>query len=204
MDFFLIGFFPKLRVTRANWKLQDDRPNDFPAGDYVVQLCSVSNCIVKGLRGFDYPQLTKDSFNQYGGFNHLETALAVIEQQKTEAEFDIFAYALPEQIYEDGQLQVAEIGCVEPDEIADDSTEFEKLGFDVVQMEYCSFGCSPLSCNGQAGLNLDLLNEFGLIKSELGAVKLATEFSISKPEPGPYIIVEVWRYVPPQYPESGL
>ncbi len=195
MEFFLIGFFPKFRATPENWKLHSDSSHGLPGGSSVSQLCSVSNCIVKGLDGFQYPQLTNDSFNQYGGFNHLYAALSAIELQKTKAQYDVFAYALSEHIYEDGQLQVDEMGCVEPEDIVVD-TSFEMLGYDVVEKRDCSFFCSPLYCNGQAGLNADLLNEFGLIKSEAGAVKLATEFSISKPEPGPYSIVEVWRYRP--------
>lgn len=194
MDFYLVGFFPKFRVTRENWDRQPNASGVFPASSSISQIASVSNCIVKGLAGFDYPQYTKDSFNQYGGFNQLDAALAAIQLHGTELEFDLFAYAIPEQIYDDGQLQEAEIGCVEIDEVSDFEKQFEKLGFDVVEMQNCSFGCSPLTCNGQSGLHLELLNEFNLIQSEFDADKLAKEFSISKPEPGPYVVVEVWRY----------
>ena len=196
MDFFLIGFFPKSRVTRGNWhELHKDEPDyHFPAPLPVEHLCSVSNCMVKGLVGFDYPGISMDSFNQYGGFNKIETARGVMAKEH-QAEFDLFAYGIPEVLYEDGLSQPNELGCVEPDELEEDSLAFQKLGYDVVEMRYCSFGCSPLSCNGQAGMYKDIINQYCLVEHETDAIALATEFSINKPEPGPYCIVEVWKYV---------
>lgn len=58
------------------------------------------------------------------------------------------AYGIPEVLYEDGQSQPNEIGCVEPDELGEDD-----------------------------------------------AITLATKFSINRPEPGPYCLVEVWKHV---------
>lgn len=196
MNFFLIGFFPKQRATRSNWQSLHKEETDyyFPAPSTVEQLCSVSNCIVKALVGFDYPDISMSSFNQYGGFNLIQTALGVMAKQHA-ADFDLFAYRIPEVLYEDGQSQPNEIGCVEPEEVEEDSLTFQKLGYDVVEMRYCSFGCSPLSCNGQAGNYKDILNPYCLVEHEADSITLATKFSIDKPEPGPYCIVEVWKHV---------
>ena len=163
MNFFLIGYFPKQRVTRGNWHaLRKDDAIFSAAPSPVEQLCSVSNCIVKALVGFDYPDISMNSFNQYGGFNQIETALGLMSKEHT-AEFDLYAYGIPEILYEDGQSQPNEIGCVEPNELDQDGLAFQKLGYDVVEMRYCSFGCSPLSCNGQAGIYNDILNQYCLV-----------------------------------------
>lgn len=198
MEFFHVGFFPKRCVTRENWhSLQPENANyHFPAPAPIDQLCSVSSCIVKGLVGFDYPEISENSFNQYGGFNQLATALDLIRKQAP-GEFELYAYGVPEVLYEEGQSHPEEIGCVEPDEIEVDSPAYDKLGYDVVELRYCSFMCSPLSCNGQAGENRELVNQYCLVENESDAIKLAIDFSINKPEPGPYVIVEVWKYVYP-------
>ena len=185
MEYFLVGFFPKHRWTRENF------PDSFPAPKFVQQICSASNCIVKGPSCFDYPAISEVSFNQYGGFNRLEDAKSVIPSGHRE-EYDIFAYWIPEMIYEDGQTKPAEIGCVEPDEIPPENDDFEVIGFDVIEMAYCSIGHSPLTCNGQAGLYESMLNKYCLVQKEADAIKLAEKFSIEKPEPGNYTVVEVW------------
>jgi hypothetical protein len=79
MDFYLIGFFPKRRVTRANWNsLQGYNPkNSFPEPQPIQQICSVSNCRVKRLSIFDYQELSLKSFNQYGGFNQLAKEFSI-------------------------------------------------------------------------------------------------------------------------------
>jgi hypothetical protein len=202
MEYFLIGFFPKKRVTRSNWQtLHEDVNRRFPAPVPVEQLCSVSNCIVKGIKVFDYQEISMASFNQYGGFNQIKTSLE-ISAKDGNSEFDIYAYALPEFIFQDGQLQPHEIGCVDPDEIPEDSQDFSKIGYDVVEINYCSFHCSPLTCNWQANRYEDMLNEYCLVENEADAITVAISFSIDKPEPGPYIIVEIWKYVGTQLGES--
>ncbi len=196
MDFYLIGFFPKRRVTRANWESsRDGEPqHPFPEPQPVQQICSVSNCMVKRLSIFDYQELSQKSFNQYGGFNQLATAIDLCAKILDD-EFDIYAYAIPEFHFQDGVAHEEEIGCVDPDEIPENSPDFLMLGYDVVEVRGCSFFCSPLTCNGQAGLNVNILNQYCLVEQESDAIKLATEFSIDKPEPGPYTIVEIWKYL---------
>ena len=198
MDYFLVGFFPKKRVTRSNWKSLNERNTDdnFPCPQPVEQLCSVSDCIVDGIEVFDYQEISMASFNQYGGFNHLRTALEIMAKDGG-SEFDLYGYALPECIFRDGQVDPEEIGCVEPDDLDEDCPDFVKLGYDVVEIQHCSFMCSPLTCNWKAGMNKSILNQYCLVEHEEDAIKLATDFSITKPEPGPYIIVEIWKYIGP-------
>lgn len=84
---------------------------------------------------------------------------------------------------------------------APDLEQYLRLGYDVTE---CSsemngdwLGCSPLSpgCNGMAlGLG-SLVNRACLIDDVGLAYDVATCFGIEKPEPGPYVIVEIWRHV---------
>ncbi|GEM_PF-7064850 len=54
-----------------------------------------------------------------------------------------------------------------------------------------SFGCAPLSCNLEAG-NYPV-NQWCLL-DQIDDARLAMEnFASEKPEPGPYMIAEVWR-----------
>lgn len=202
MDYFLVGFFPKKRVTRSNWRTlhENDTSQEFPAPLPVEQLCSVSNCMVSGLEVFAYQEISMASFNQYGGFNQIKTALDIIAKDGGN-ECDLYAYAIPEIVFQDGQPQPQDIGCVDPDPFPEDPAHFTKLGYDVVEINHCSFLCSPLTCNGQAYTNQNLLNKYCLIEKEEDAITLATMFSIQKPEPGPYIIVEIWKYVGTQTTE---
>lgn len=72
---------------------------------------------------------------------------------------------------------------------------FARLGWDAVQGgQYQSFGCSPLSCNNQAGeAGVPVVNRHCLVESEQGGIALARLFCVREPEPGPYCVVEVWR-----------
>lgn len=193
MEYFLIGYFPKRIVTRTNWQvLQKEWPEStFPAPTSVHSICSASNCISKGPRGFDFPEISEQSFNQYGGFNRLDDAKSAIPP-KQKSEFALFAYAVPEWIYEEGKSIPAEIGCVEPEEMPNDGLGFQKLGFDVIDMSSCNIGHSPLSCNGQAGLHESKVNSYCLVDKEEDALQLAELFSIEKPEPGNYMVIEIW------------
>jgi len=54
--------------------------------------------------------------------------------------------------------------------------------------------CSPLSCNsGSDIVHCDALNRCCLMNNKRPAEALARSFSINKPEPEPYCVVEVWR-----------
>ncbi len=70
---------------------------------------------------------------------------------------------------------------------------YVRLGYDVVERNpaigILGFGCSPLSCNGMAE-NIPV-NEFCLLDDLGSAFAVAQRFEIEKPEPGPYVVIEV-------------
>ena len=84
---------------------------------------------------------------------------------------------------------------------------FESLGLDVValghpssdhmrgEMEWISFGCAPLSCNGLSAEHP--VNRWCLLNEWDEAVRAARRFAVEEPEPGPFVIVEVRRVAQP-------
>ena len=197
MHFYHIGYFPKRLVTRTLWPSirPDHETYAFPAPAHVQQICAVSSCIVDEIESFDYKEISENNFNQYGGFNSPEDARAVMARNATHP-YELYAYALPETIYQDGIAVPYEIGCIEPEAWESEEPKYKKMGYDIVEVQHCSFLCSPLSCNHQAFRNPNLINQNGLAELESDAIWLAEKFSIEKPEPGPYIIVELRRYEP--------
>ncbi len=190
MEYYLIGYFPKQRVTRENWQTRHPEV-DFPAPASVLRICSVSYCIVHGPTSFDYPDISQNCFNQYGGFNRLADAEHAMSASGAN-ELELYAYAIPECIFMDGQPLGVELGCVDPEAFDDHQQEFELLGYDVVEIQTCNLGHSPLSCNGQATRYESLINACCLVGREEDAQELARSFSIDKPEPGDYCVVQVW------------
>lgn len=72
------------------------------------------------------------------------------------------------------------------------SADYEQLGYDAVNRTCCPhFECAPLCCNGMA--SEIPVNNFCLISEPDRALEVAREFSVSKPEPGTYFVLEVWR-----------
>lgn len=181
----LLGFFPKRRHTREDWKSPYPEYPDaaFPSPEPVRELCSVSTCIA---RGHEPPESWIDGVPV--GFRSASAAWdAVAESQRSE--FQVLAYRLGSFIFRDGN----EEALVHPDlDFEPLPRSFERLGYDAVLWgEGGSFGCSPLSCNGQA--RAGEVNGYCLVDSESAARDLARRFSVEKPEPGPYCVVEVWR-----------
>jgi hypothetical protein len=190
MTWKLVGYFPKQRTTRSTWAL---RHPDLPFAYFccpaaVEELCSVSDCIARGPDGWR----DQGKHNFYDLYDTRELAWSVVPVG-ARADFELFAYRLHLVQFEDGQA--------EPIEVWDDLEveplphSFVRLGWDaVVGGNHHSFGCSPLSCNGMAGgVGIPPVNHYFLVATEQGAIDLARSFSVSKPEPGPYCAVEVWR-----------
>lgn len=188
----LVGYFPKRRVTRSRWvSPYPDHPEaGFPAPAPVEEICSVSNCIAAG------PDLPSDNWpcNAFGGFDDPTQAWLAIAAD-LRRDFDMFAYRLVPMLFRDGQAEPLEIAPLDVEPLPD---TFERLGYDAVELTQGRFwGCSPLSCNGQAGEAGASVNRHCLIASESEVLDLARSFSVSKPEPGPYCVVEVWRDASP-------
>jgi hypothetical protein len=69
--------------------------------------------------------------------------------------------------------------------------QYVRIGYDIVERNPArlGFGCSPLSCNSMAE-NI-LVNDFCLLDDLESALSTAQRFEIARPEPGPYIVIEV-------------
>jgi hypothetical protein len=190
MTWSLVGYIAKRRVTRAAWVSPwPDHPEvGFPCPAPVEEICSVSNCIARGLGGWDDPV----NGNVHGLYDDAGVAWGVVPVE-ARAAFALFAYRLHLVQFEDGKEEPIEQWW-EP-AIGRMADSFVRLGWDAVQGgNGQSFGCSPLSCNsGADAVRCPELNCYCLVATEQAALALARSFSITKPEPGPYCVVEVWR-----------
>jgi hypothetical protein len=164
-------------------------PGQFGAAEKV---CSFSNCISGRPTGWDDDPFEAPSLN--GAY--LASSLDDARQRTPESERSAAAYfayrAYPVVLGFDGTSLTFDQSPLfenhgpelpgEPDLVG-----FALLGFDVT--EYPS-GCSPLSCNGMAFEHH--VNRFCLLDDLSDAFQTAEQFARDKPEPGPYIVVEVW------------
>lgn len=180
MDRIFIGYFPKRRTTRS---LPDPTSSE-PA----AEICSVSGCVARGPEGWE----AFGKHNFYEKYDTPESAWGVVRAAER-PEFALFAYWLLPVQFEDGLEEAIEpwweLTAVPPDR------PFVRLGWDaVVGGNHHGFGCSPLSCNNRAGeAGVPAVNRFCLADTEADALEMARSFSVTKPEPGPYCVVEVWR-----------
>lgn len=185
----LIGYLPK-RIVKRSHDGSCEAAMGFPVGPPVDQICSVSCCIAQGPAGWR-GLAGNNPFDFYDSPALAWSAVPAVMQTG----FELFAYRLYPAQFLDGREEKLEAlewwdPVVEPM-----SPSFVQLGWDaVVGGSDTSFGCSPLSCNGMAGLGgVAAVNRYCLLSSEQHGFEMAREFSISKPEPGPYCVVEVWR-----------
>lgn len=186
MSWPLIGYMPKRRATRAHWASPyPEYPDaEFPVPPPIEEICSVSGCIAKA------PALDMDGNPIIEMFCYPSTASARLAVATAEKQrFDLFAYRLAPVRFADGQAMVL---TIPPLEVETMPASFERLGYDAVELsDDWSFGCSPLSCNGQT--DAALVNRYCLVATEKEGLALACAFSLAKPEPGPFCAVEVWR-----------
>jgi len=196
MEFTLVGYFPKRKVTRSGWvsPYKEYPGATFPAPMPVEEICSASHCIA------GRPEILNNliRFNEYGGYESPEQAWAEVPNEHLK-DYDLFALGIGPFLYRDGKEEPLDFSEMESSgiseqEISEVTENFVLLGYDAVQLDYhTSLGCSPLSCNGQTiGVNL---NRYCLVDTENEGIELARRFSIDNPEPGPYCLVEVWREV---------
>jgi hypothetical protein len=185
-----VGYIAKRRMERAGWVSPWPSHPDagFPCAAPVEEICSVSNCIARRLGGLDDPACN----NPLGLYPDAGTAWAVVPVE-ARSDFALYAYRLWPVSFAEGRGEEFDLWwepSVEPM-----SDTFVLLGWDVVEGgNGQSFGCSPLSCNTGADIvRCPELNRYCLVGEEQAAMALARSFSITKPEPGPYCVVEVWR-----------
>ncbi len=187
MNWHFIGYRPKRRMTRAQWvsPYPENPVYGFPIRPPVEEICSVSNCIAKGP--------TKEVMgvcNEYGCYASPASALQAVADEQ--GEFSVYAYRLGLALFRDGNDERLEPTDWFPLDLMPVPDTFERLGYDAVELSNgCSFFCSPLSCNHAA--NMMRVNRYCLVDSETEGIEIARLFSQSKPEPGPYCAIEVWR-----------
>lgn len=179
MKAILIGYFPKHTAIR---------PKGIRAPD-VVEICSVSFCISETAEGM--VDLWKH--NNYFMYDSPEQVLCVLKiLHKRITKYDIYAYKLYPIIVKNGTVAPKDV--VLGSEVVVLSDHYEFLGYDAVNREDPNgeFGHSPLSCNKAA--ETMRTNKYCLFTSLDEAMSGAKLFSMGRAEPGPYYIVEVYRF----------
>ena len=158
-----------------------------------TEVCSVSNCIASR------PQNWADrwDFNGASYWNTDEQAWDAIAPEDREG-FRLYAYRVIPLLF--STSATPEVKTAEELFPADGSTPLPPentlqgycfLGYDVVQAGYLSHGCSPLSCNGMSDEHP--VNQYYLIDNLAAALQAAIAFGQQEPEPGPFLLFEVWR-----------
>ena len=165
------GYFLKYTTVPTGWNFNGA----------VRAICSVSECIASGPRGW----IDQWLHNELGFFDTVERAEAAAA--KAESGLRLFAYRIHPERFANGsseQFPTPELS------VAPEPSGFQSLGFDVVSKSISNgFECSPLSCNGMA--EEVAVNGYCLLESFEQAVSFAIRCSVEQPEPGDYYILEV-------------
>ena len=173
----LIGYFARPTMKKADW----------PNSNRVEEIASASTC----MSGCDWDWINEWRHNDLWVFDSPDLAMGVVPEDKR-ASCDLYAYRMFPIRYVEGRAEEFIIPPVEPIPL---DASFEMLGFDIVS-RYCGncFECSPLSCNGLA--EVVPTNRYCLLERLEDALCLAPTWEAdgkTRPEPGPYYIVEIWR-----------
>jgi hypothetical protein len=170
----LIGYFPK-RLTE---------PPDWLKVLPIEEICSVSGCISQEPEDW----IDQWQHNECWVFDTPELAWSVVPLPDRSA-FRLYAFKMYPARFEHGQLIQIELPTLQVSPLP---PSFNRLGYDIVSRSVTPmFECSPLSCNNMAEHHP--VNRCCLVETEADGLRIAIEFSISEPEPGPYYLVEVWR-----------
>ena len=179
-----------------------------PPGEWggAEEICSVSPCIARYPDGWDDRPFDPPAFNPA----YCMTKAADARNRVADAERPLTRiYALKiipavftkdsptPNLYDVDELFARLGGLPElPDER--NMAGFERLGYDATVFGPLAdpgpcwgWSCSPLSCNFMAQSHP--VNRYCLIDDLDGAVAVAKAFARDEPEPGPYVIVEVFR-----------
>ena len=176
-DSVFLGFCAKRKMTA-------------PFAGQVRQIASVSECLAK--RPDDW--VKRWDFNRATCWNTEAAAWACVPAD-SHSDFTLFAYRIvllptiiPLRALDD--LFPGDLPALPPEP---DILPYNRIGFDVVErnaaMGMLGFGCSPLSCNSMA--ESIPVNKFCLLDDLESALATAHRFDTEKPEPGPYVVIEV-------------
>ena len=110
MKWHLVGYFPKRRLTRANWRSVYAAYPDaaFPAPEPVEEICSVSRCIAGG-PDYGPDDAPNTAFDGYGSLDAARQAIG----PELRREFDVFAYRLLSTLFRDGHAEEMDIPPLE-------------------------------------------------------------------------------------------
>ena len=142
MNWVLIGYVAKRRITRAGWAsaLPDYSDVGFPCSAPVEEICSVSNCIARRMEADSGPE----DATPLGLYDTPDQAWAALPVE-SRADFALYAYRLWPVQFDNGEEEPIDLWwepTVEP--IA---ATYVRLGWDAVEgSNGYGFGCSPLSC----------------------------------------------------------
>jgi hypothetical protein len=115
------------------------------------------------------------------------------------SDFRLLALGVIPIVFEDGHRRPMKFPAdVAPPRLELPRSSWRQRGYDVVQIGDDGaggywFACSPLSCNYEA--ERTPVNPCCLLDSLDDALRVATRFSIDKPEPGAYAAFEVWERI---------
>jgi hypothetical protein len=168
------------------------------------EVCSVSRCIAPYPDGWDDNPFDPPEFNRAYCLATADDARKRIRNADVESS-RIYAIQLIPAIFTNEsptpsiypvEELFAQHGDLPELPAEPDWDAFERLGFDVTvfgppDSPTWGWSCSPLSCNGMHQAHR--VNRYCLIDEPEDAVKAAQSFAETEPEPGPYVIVEVFR-----------
>jgi len=150
----------------------------------VRQIASVSECLSKRPSGW----VKRWDFNRATCWNTESAARACVPDD-LEPEFKLFAYRIVPLVPLENLFPTDLPALPQEPEFL----PYDRIGYDVVErsaaMGMLGFGCSPLSCNGMA--ESIPVNEFCLLDDLKSALSTERRFDTEKPEPGPYVVIEV-------------
>lgn len=175
MEPVFVGYFPK-RLYPPPPVLLEAR---------VREIGSVSRCLSSGPPGwFDQGQ-----HNDWGCYADPDTAWSMVPSTDR-ADYRLYAYEVYPMKFVDGAAHALEIA---PLEVAPLDEAFQPVGWDAVSRSGgYGFECSPLSCNQM--VEFFTVNAYCLV-GLTDAQTLAANADRDGCEPGPYVVVNVWRQI---------
>jgi hypothetical protein len=179
-DFVFLGYCAKRSLTA-------------PFAGRNRNIANVSDCLAKRSDKW----VERWDFNRATFWNTESEAWACVPETSKSA-FRIFAYGILPLLFDPSGIEkpvtIEHLFPADMPELPSALPAYQRIGYDVVERDVSTgmlgFGCSPLSCNGMAAEIL--VNEFCLIDDLDSAMAAARRFGVEQPEPGPYVIVEVF------------
>jgi len=186
-DPMFLGFLPR--------KVLKPKPEDSWLPPHIKQICSVSGDNSKrppNMFGSD----REWNYNRACLYDDVESASKDIPSDE-ENEWEMFAYkAYSISLDKNGIHEIDLLkhlpGCSQSINPNPDLSGFHSIGYDIINgVNYLSYGCSPLACNGLA--RDFYTNEFCLIDDLQYAIRAGVKFEEIGAEPPPYYVFEVYR-----------